>query len=303
MVLYYKVLISFAGFPAYTPFLFISFVTTLPAPITLPLAIFTGRIDEFFDFYHGALDYRSLRFETSILDKKDFQGNAIVNYTEREVPYTRIIEHKHFEFSKEDDALRREYMQAYHACISFIDAQVKLVFDALEESGHWEDTIVIFTSDHGYHLGDHFLWGKVTLFDIGAKVPFIIHAPGLTKPGTRSEAMVELIDIYPTLAQLTGLTPPEYLQGNSLRPLLDHPERLGKKKYAYSIVTRGKDMGYALRNQRWRYGKWPDGEELYNLTRDPEEKKNLAGRDDLHPRLEEFRKILKEKQALATSAR
>jgi iduronate 2-sulfatase len=178
-----------------------------------------------------------------------------------------------------------------------------LVFDALKESGHWEDTIVIFTSDHGYHLGDHFLWGKVTLFDIGAKVPFIIHAPGLTKPGTKSEAMVELIDIYPTLAQLTGLTPPDYLQGTSLRPLLDHPERLGKKKYAYSIVTRGKDMGYALRNQRWRYGKWPDGEELYNLTRDPEEKKNLAGRDDLHPRLEEFRKILKEKQALATSAR
>ncbi|MDB4754612.1 translation elongation factor 4, partial [Akkermansiaceae bacterium] len=120
-----------------------------------------------------------------------------------------------FEFSKEDDALRREYMQAYHACISFIDAQVKLVFDALKESGHWEDTIVIFTSDHGYHLGDHFLWGKVTLFDIGAKVPFIIHAPGLTKPGTRSEAMVELIDIYPTLAQLTGLTPPDYLQGTS----------------------------------------------------------------------------------------
>ena len=129
------------------------------------------------------------------------------------------------------------------------------------------------------------------------------YSPGLTKPGTKSEAMIELIDIYPTLAQLTGLTPPDYLQGTSLRPLLDHPERLGKKKYAYSIVTRGKDMGYALRNQRWRYGKWPDGEELYNLTRDPEEKKNLAGRDDLHPRLEEFRKILKEKQALATSAR
>ncbi|MBL6921021.1 MAG: sulfatase [Akkermansiaceae bacterium] len=206
-----------------------------------------------------------------------------------------------FEFSKEDDALRREYMQAYHACISFIDAQVKLVFDALKESGQWEDTIVIFTSDHGYHLGDHFLWGKVTLFDIGAKVPFIIHAPGLTKPGTKSEAMVELIDIYPTLAQLTGLTPPDYLQGTSLRPLLDHPERLGKKKYAYSIVTRGKDMGYALRNQRWRYGKWPDGEELYNLTRDPEEKKNLASRDDLHPRLEEFRKILKQRQDLASS--
>lgn len=208
-----------------------------------------------------------------------------------------------FEETKENDALRREYMQAYHACVSFIDAQVKIVLDSLKESGQWENTIVIFTSDHGYHLGDHFLWGKVTLFDIGAKVPFIVHAPGLTKAGTRSEAMVELIDIYPTLAQLTGLTPPGHLQGASLRPLLDHPERLGKKNYAYSIVTRGKEMGYALRNQRWRYGKWPDGEELYNLTNDPEEKNNLVTKRGLEHRLGEFRRVLKIRQDQASSKR
>ena len=208
-----------------------------------------------------------------------------------------------FEETKENDALRREYMQAYHACVSFIDAQIKIVLDSLKESGEWENTIVIFTSDHGYHLGDHFLWGKVTLFDIGAKVPFIVHAPGLTKAGTRSEAMVELIDIYPTLAQLTGLTPPGHLQGASLRPLLDHPERLGKKNYAYSIVTRGKGMGYALRNQRWRYGKWPDGEELYNLTNDPEEKNNLVTKRGLEHRLGEFRRVLKIRQNQASSKR
>ena len=208
-----------------------------------------------------------------------------------------------FEASKENDGLRREYMQAYHACVSFIDAQIKIVLDSLKESGEWENTIVIFTSDHGYHLGDHFLWGKVTLFDIGAKVPFIVHAPGLTKPGTRSEAMVELIDIYPTLAQLTGLTPPGHLQGTSLRPLLDHPERLGKKKYAYSIVTRGKEVGYALRNQRWRYGKWSDGEELYNLTNDPEEKNNLVKKEGLEHRLGEFRLALKIRQEQAAKCR
>ena len=208
-----------------------------------------------------------------------------------------------FEETKENDALRREYIQAYHACVSFIDAQIKIVLDSLKESGQWENTIVIFTSDHGYHLGDHFLWGKVTLFDIGAKVPFIVHAPGLTKAGTRSEAMVELIDIYPTLAQLTGLTPPGHLQGASLRPLLDHPERLGKKNYAYSIVTRGKEMGYALRNQRWRYGKWPDGEELYNLTNDPEEKNNLVTKRGLEHRLGEFRRVLKIRQDQASSKR
>jgi len=208
-----------------------------------------------------------------------------------------------FELGKEDEALRCEYMQAYHACVSFIDAQLKIVLDALKESGHWDDTVVIFTSDHGYHLGDHFLWGKVTLFDIGARVPFIIRASGLTKAGTTSEAMVELIDIYPTVADLAGLTPPEHLQGVSLRPLLGHPERLGKKEYAYSVVSRGERLGYALRNQRWRYGKWPDGEELYNLTNDPQEKNNLAEKPHVAERLKELRELLADRQRDAAARR
>lgn len=208
-----------------------------------------------------------------------------------------------FELAKENPSLRREYMQAYHACISFVDAQLQIIFDALKKSGHWNDTVVIFTSDHGYHLGDHFLWGKVTLFDIGAKVPFIIRAPGLTNPGTTSQAMVELVDVFPTLIDLAGLPAPDHLQGNSLRPLLGHPDRLGKKQFAYSVVKRGTQLGYALRSQRWRYGKWPDGEELYNLTNDPEEKRNLAGKPHVADRIQEFRTLLAEKQQQATAAR
>lgn len=208
-----------------------------------------------------------------------------------------------FELGKADDDLRREYMQAYHACISFIDVQLGVVLDELKRSGHWDDTIIVLTSDHGYHLGDHFLWGKVTLFDIGAKVPFIVRVPGITQPGTTSNAMVELIDVYPTLVDLNGLKTPGHLQGVSLRPLLGHPERLGKKKYAYSVVSRGQNLGYAIRNQRWRYGKWPDGEELYNLTNDPEEKNNLAGKSHVAERLKDFREVLAEKQKLAGSHR
>jgi len=147
------------------------------------------------------------------------------------------------------------------------------------------------------------MWGKVSLFDIGAKVPFIIHVPGLTKPGTKSQAMVELIDIYPTLAHLTGFERPADVQGSSLRPLLDHPERLGRKNYAYSVVKRGEKMGYALRNQKWRYARWHDGEELYNLTNDPEEKINLASRENLKVRLNEFRRVLKIRQEQAVSRR
>ena len=208
-----------------------------------------------------------------------------------------------FELGKENDKLRREYMQAYHACVSFIDTQIALVLEALKESGHWDNTIIVFTSDHGYHLGDHFLWGKVTLFDIGARVPFIVRAPGLTKGGTESQAMVELIDIYPTLAALSGLKAPDHLQGTSLGPLLDQPGNLGQKKYAYSVVRRGKQLGYALRNQRWRYAKWPDGEELYNLVNDPQEKINLAGKANQHDRLDEFRALLKAKRSEAANQR
>ncbi len=208
-----------------------------------------------------------------------------------------------FELGKENDPLRREYMQAYHACISFIDAQLKIVLDALKQSGHWDDTLIIFTSDHGYHLGDHFLWGKVTLFDIGAKVPFIVRAPGLTNAGDMSQAMVELVDIYPTVTDLAGLETPPHLQGVSIRPLLGNPERLGKKKYAYSVVSRGDKLGYALRSQRWRYGKWPDGEELYNLTNDPQEKRNLAGKPHVVERLNDLRDVLRAKQQSAASNR
>ncbi|MDB4419421.1 iduronate sulfatase, partial [bacterium] len=107
----------------------------------------------------------------------------------------------------------------------------------------------------------------------------------------------------PTVSHLTGLKAPGDLQGKSLRPLLGHPERLGKRKYAYSVVTRGEKMGFALRDQRWRYGKWPDGEELYNLSNDPQEKRNLAALPQVSDRLQEFRGILESVQERATSGR
>jgi len=197
-----------------------------------------------------------------------------------------------FELGVENEALRREYMQAYHACISFIDAQLALVFDKLKQQGLWNETIIVFTSDHGYHLGEHFLWGKVTLFDIGAKVPFIVRVPGMTQAGSRSEAMVELIDIYPTLAALAGLEAPLHLQGDSLVPWLRDPSHVGPSRFAYSVVSRGPNFGHAIRNQRWRYAKWPDGEELYDLRRDPDELHNLAKQGEMASRLRSLRKEL-----------
>lgn len=208
-----------------------------------------------------------------------------------------------FELGQENEPRRREFMQAYHACVSFIDAQIGIVLKQLEDSGLQDNTIVVLTSDHGYHLGDHFLWGKVTLFDIGAKVPFIVRVPGMTTPGSRSDAMIELVDIFPTLTELTQCNGPSHLQGTSIVPLLRDPTATHAKEYAYSVVSRGECLGYAVRNQQWRYGKWPSGEELYDLSNDPNERHNLANEPARETKLKELRRVLTEKKATAANAR
>ncbi len=207
------------------------------------------------------------------------------------------------ELGKENEPLRRKYTQAYHACVSFIDVQIGQILQSIKDQGLWDNTIIILTSDHGYHLGDHFMWGKVSLFDICTRVPFMVHAPGITKAGSKSEAMVELIDIYPTLTDLAKINAPSDLQGHSLKPLLTDSSVKGEREFTYSVVSRGKELGYAIRNQKWRYGKWPDGEELYDLTKDPHERKNLANDSQYRDRLKDLGKILDQKRAEAASRR
>ena len=196
-----------------------------------------------------------------------------------------------FELGEENEALRREYMQAYHACITFIDAQIGLILDAVKEAGLWEDTIIVFTSDHGYHLGEHFMWGKVTLFEVCDRVPLIVRVPGMTKAGAVSEGLVELVDLYPTLAELGDVARPDDLQGVSIVPLLEDAEAPGRE-VAYTVVSRGPVLGRAIRTEEWRYAAWPDGEELYFLPEDAEERVNLAGNPEYAPQLEEMRKRL-----------
>lgn len=180
-----------------------------------------------------------------------------------------------FELGVENDALRREYMQAYHACISFIDAQIGLVLDGLKRTGHWNDTIIVLTSDHGYQLGEHFMWGKVTLFEVCDRVPFLVRVPGMTKAESRSDGLVELIDLFPTLAELCNVAPPKDLQGRSIVPMLRDPSTPGKD-IAYTVVKRGTSLGKAIRSNRYRYTRWQVGEELYDLEKDPAEHRNLV---------------------------
>ena len=212
-----------------------------------------------------------------------------------------------FELGVENDPLRREYMQAYHACVSFIDTQIGLIFDALKQSGHWDNTIVILTSDHGYQLGEHFMWGKVTLFEVCDHVPLVIRVPvssdlGRTEPGSTNAGLVELVDLYPTLAELCNVAPPDDLQGRSLVPMLRDRMAPGKS-VAYTVVSRGTKLGKAIRTDRWRYARWPDGEELYDLENDQAEHYNLATSEAHAATMAAMRARLRAAESRAEAAR
>ena len=199
-------------------------------------------------------------------------------------------------FAAFTDRERAEFRRAYYAGTSFVDAQLGKLLEVLDRRSAWDDTILVFLGDHGYHLGEHGWWNKVTVFELCARTPLIVWAPGLAGMGRSTSGIVEFLDIYPTLADLAGLTPPTGLQGTSFKPLLDDSDRPGKP-WAYTQVTRGDRMGRSLRTDHWRYTEWEDGKsgvELYDHRSDPLEYQNLAGRDELRAVEEEHRALLRE---------
>lgn len=183
-----------------------------------------------------------------------------------------------------NEQLQREAIEAYAAAISFMDAQVGRLLDALDRLQLTDRTVVVFMSDHGYHLGEHGLWQKMTLFEESCRVPIIISAPGMKAAGKSSARLVESIDVYPTVADLCGLTAPPQLEGRSLRPLLDDPAQPWKQA-AFTQLRRGENVaGRSVRSERFRYTEWDEGRqgvELYDHDSDPHEYRNLA-QDEAH---------------------
>lgn len=176
---------------------------------------------------------------------------------------------------KMDVVKQKKAVSGYYAAVSFMDAQVGKVLDALEKSGQMDNTIIIFTSDHGYHLGEHDFWAKVSLHDESARVPLIISVPG-KKPGV-SDSLVELLDLYPTTAKLCGLEVPARLQGRDISPILDDPKA---KVHDTVFSVAGSSKGLMLCDDRWvfiQYGEDAKGGiELFDMKNDPQQITNLA---------------------------
>lgn len=180
----------------------------------------------------------------------------------------------------------RHLRHAYYASVSYIDAQVGKVLDELDRLGLSDNTVVVLWGDHGWHLGEHGIWGKHTLFEVAMRSPLIIRTPDAVSPGEASDGIVQSLDIYPTLAELCGLDVPDDLDGESLVPLLRDPEHSGDDMARGYWRANGL-LGETMRTDRYRITRWTDPKtsqvaqiELYDHRVDPEENVNIA---DRHP--------------------
>ncbi len=189
---------------------------------------------------------------------------------------------------KMDIRRQKKALGGYYACVAYMDAQVGKVLDALQKSGHADDTIVIFTSDHGYHLGEHDFWAKVSLRDESAMVPLIIRVPG-KKPAV-CHSLTELLDLFPTVASLCGLEVPSRLQGRNIARVFDNPQHQVRET-AFSVAPSSK--GFLLREDKWAYLQYNEdasgGIELFDTVNDPKQYTNLAAKSEFASVVNEFK--------------
>ncbi|WKN45953.1 sulfatase [Tunicatimonas pelagia] len=182
-----------------------------------------------------------------------------------------------------NDTIARNMIHGYRACVSYTDAQIGKVLDELEQLGLRENTIIILWGDHGWKLGDYGDWCKHTNFELDTRSPLIVSAPEMEATGKQTNALVEFVDIYPSLCELAGLPLPNHLQGKSFVPLMSNPNQEWKQVALSQFPRqRGEVMGYSMRTDRYRYTRWQDttgamvAQELYDHQNDPIAYQNLA---------------------------
>ncbi len=184
----------------------------------------------------------------------------------------------------------KELIRAYRACVSFIDAQVGILLDALDEYGLTESTVVAFVGVNGSHLGELGLWNKNSNYEAATHAPLVVRAPGRMNAGRQTEALVESVDIFPSLCSLCRLPRPDSLEGSSWLGLFDDPKRLWKRavysQHPRAIPGVGAGMGYSMRTSRYRYTEWSglnspySTAELYDYKDSPYELRNIANRPE-----------------------
>ena len=184
----------------------------------------------------------------------------------------------------------RELIRGYYASISYVDAQIGKLMNALDELGLRDNTVIVLWGDHGYHLGEHGLWNKHTNFEAATRSPLIVSVPGQRNADRKTPALTEFVDIYPSLCEICGVSRPRGLEGSSFVPLINDPERLWKRaafsQYPREIPGAGPGMGHSIRTRRYRYTEWTvagtssQTSELYDYEMDPLENFNIAN----HPR-------------------
>ncbi len=210
-------------------------------------------------------------------------------------PYSHTLPSETVTFDKFTDRERREFLRSYYACTSFMDAQVGIVLDALKESGQLDNTLIVFFGDHGYHLGEHNWWNKVTVFEKGTNAPFIMAGNAVGKKGLKSNSMFEFVDIYPTLAELMNLkNVPGYLEGKSFAASVNDPEKQFRSEVR-AVTRRGDMLGRMVKNKDWRYVEWnygKKGRELYDQHNDPVEYNNLAENNEYQEVVNEMKVLL-----------
>lgn len=182
------------------------------------------------------------------------------------------------------DALARQLKHGYYAAASYTDAQIGKVLDALDRQGLRKNSVIVLWGDHGWKFGEHGEWCKHSNVENDTNAPLLFSVPGMKAVGQSTKALVEFVDIYPTLAEVAGLPLPQHLEGTSFKPLLDDPKRPWKPA-AFSQYPRGKKlMGYSMRTDRYRFTAWVDRQdhskvealELYDHQTDPQENQNIA---------------------------
>ena len=198
------------------------------------------------------------------------------------------------------DELARQLIHGYQACVTYTDTMVGRLLDELDRLKLRDKTVIIIWGDHGWKLGEHAGWCKHTNFELDTHVPMILSVPGAKTAGQRTRALVEYVDIYPTLCEACGLSVPGHLEGRSMIPLVENPARPWKKA-AFSQYPRGKVMGYTMRTERFRYTEWQDrktkeaiARELYDHEKDPDENVNAVEEPQYAKDVERLAAMLKQ---------